>query len=135
MVLTDGAAHSVDSSEMAFKVACVYAFRSAFEKASPTVLEPVMGVEVSAPSEFQGTVMGDVNRRKGVIQSSEQEGDDVVIDADVPLNEMFGYSTALRSMTQGKGEFTMEYKAHQPVSGDVLAELTAQYRTAKAATK
>ncbi|KDD76285.1 GTP-binding elongation factor EF-Tu/EF-1A [Helicosporidium sp. ATCC 50920] len=126
--LTDGAAHAVDSSEMAFRLACIYAFRSAFEKGAPTVLEPVMGVEVTAPSEFQGTVMGDVNRRKGVIQNSEQEGDDVVIEADVPLNQMFGYSTALRSMTQGKGEFTMEYKAHQPVTPDVLAELTAHYK-------
>ena len=125
VVITDGAAHAVDSSELAFKLACVHAFRAAFDKAAPTVLEPIMKVEVRAPTEFQGAVMGDINRRKGLINGSEQEGDDTVLDALVPLNQMFGYSTVLRSMTQGKGEFTMEYEAHQAVTQDVLAELTA----------
>ena len=133
VVLTDGNAHAVDSSELAFKLASMYAFRTAYEAASPTVLEPVMAVEVSAPTEFQGAVIGDVNRRKGVVMGSEQEGDDVVIEAQVPLNEMFGYSTALRSMTQGKGEFTMEYSAHAPVGAEALAQLTAHYKGARAA--
>lgn len=84
-----------------------------------------MEVEVRAPTEFQGTVVGDINRRKGVIVNSEQEMDDVVIVAEVPLNDMFGYSTILRSMTQGKGEFSMEYKRHAPVSPDVQRELVA----------
>ncbi|GAB4816300.1 hypothetical protein N2152v2_003346 [Parachlorella kessleri] len=133
VVITDGAAHTVDSSELAFKIASVYAFRSAYDKAAPSILEPIMSVEVCAPSEFQGTIIGDINRRKGIIQGSEQEGDDVIITAHVPLNDMFGYSTSLRSMTQGKGEFTMEYCQHSPVSQDVQAELTAHYRASRAA--
>jgi elongation factor G len=133
VVLTDGGAHAVDSSELAFKLACTYAFRAAYEKAGPTVLEPVMAVEVCVPSEFQGSVIGDLNRRRGVVHGSEQEGDDTVIQAHVPLNDMFGYSTALRSMTQGKGEFTMEYNAHAPVTSDVLAQLTATYKGDRAA--
>ncbi|EFN59906.1 hypothetical protein CHLNCDRAFT_56440 [Chlorella variabilis] len=137
VVLTDGAAHAVDSSELAFKLACMFAFKQGYEKAAPTILEPIMNVEASitAPSEFQGNIIGDVNRRKGIIMSSEQEGDDVVINAHVPLNEMFGYSTGLRSMTQGKGEFTMEYQAHMPVTADTQAELTSHYRAARAAGK
>ena len=132
VVITDGAAHAVDSSELAFKLASMYAFRTAYENASPTVLEPVMAVEVSVPSEFQGAVIGDINRRKGVVMNSEAEGDDVVINAQVPLNEMFGYSTSLRSMTQGKGEFTMEYNSHNAVTADALAQLTAHYKSTRA---
>lgn len=133
ITLIDGNAHAVDSSELAFKLAAMYAFRQGYERASPTILEPIMNVEISAPTEFQGTIIGDVNRRKGVIMGSEQEGDDVVIAAHVPLNDMFGYSTALRSMTQGKGEFTMEYSAHSPVTADTQAELTAHYKADRAA--
>lgn len=124
-VLTDGATHPVDSSELAFKIACLNAFRQAYERCKPVVLEPIMEVEVRVPTEFQGTVVGDLNRRKGVIVNSEQEMDDVVIVAEVPLNDMFGYSTLLRSMTQGKGEFSMEYKRHAPVSPDVQRTLVA----------
>ena len=124
----------MDSSELAFKLACTYAFRDAFMNAGPVILEPVMLVEarllmlirklvlrsfataipmqVRVPTEFQGTIIGDLNRRKGVIQNSDSEGDDTVVQAMVPLSDMFGYSTALRSMTQGKGEFTMEYSRH-----------------------
>lgn len=133
VVLLDGAAHAVDSSELAFKLASMYAFRSAYDASSPTILEPVMAVEVSVPGEFQGAVIGDINRRKGVVMGSEAEADDVIITAHVPLNEMFGYSTALRSMTQGKGEFTMEYQAHEPVTAEVLASLTAKYKSVRAA--
>lgn len=83
IALTDGAAHAVDSSEMAFKLACQSAFREAFMRAAPVILEPVMAVDVSAPSEFQGTVIGDLNRRKGLILNSESEADDVVMQAQV----------------------------------------------------
>jgi elongation factor G len=127
VVLTDGASHAVDSSEMAFKLAALSAFRQVYEKAKPKILEPVMRVEITVPSEFQGTVIGNVNRRKGTILDSNAEGDDVVVQCIVPLKNMFGYSTELRSMTQGKGEFTMEYSSHQPVTQDVQAELTAEY--------
>ncbi|CAD7696459.1 unnamed protein product [Ostreobium quekettii] len=130
-VLMDGQAHTVDSSELAFKLACIYAFRQAFSKAKPVILEPIMEVEVTVPSEFQGTVIGDLNKRKGLVKSSHQERDDVVIQVDVPLNEMFGYSTTLRSQTQGKGEFTMEYLNHAPVTQSMQAELTNQFSRAK----
>ena len=136
VVLTDGASHAVDSSEMAFKLAALAAFRQVFEKARPKILEPVMSVEITVPSEFQGTVIGNVNRRKGTIRDSTAEGDDVLITCDVPLKNMFGYSTELRSMTQGKGEFTMTYDSHQAVTQDVQQELMAEYgKTKKAAAK
>ncbi|KAJ8565494.1 hypothetical protein K7X08_008070 [Anisodus acutangulus] len=131
VVLTDGASHNVDSSELAFKLASIYAFRQCYDKAKPIILEPVMLVEIKVPTEFQGTVTGDINKRKGVIIGNDQEGDDSVILATVPLNMMFGYSTSLRSMTQGKGEFTMEYKEHAPVSGDVQTQLVNTYKASK----
>lgn len=131
VVLTDGQAHAVDSSELAFKLASIYAFRQCYTKAEPTILEPVMLVELKVPLEFQGTVTGDINKRKGLIVGNDQEGDDSVIIAHVPLNNMFGYSTALRSMTQGKGEFTMEYKEHLAVSRDVQLQLVNAYKATK----
>ncbi|XP_077251338.1 elongation factor G, mitochondrial-like isoform X1 [Tasmannia lanceolata] len=133
VVLTDGASHAVDSSELAFKLAAIYAFRQCYAAAKPVILEPTMLVELKVPTEFQGTVTGDINKRKGVIVGNDQDGDDSVITAHVPLNNMFGYSTALRSMTQGKGEFTMEYKEHLPVSQDVQMQLVNTYKASKAA--
>ncbi|CAL5340297.1 unnamed protein product [Camellia sinensis] len=133
VILTDGASHAVDSSELAFKLAAIYAFRQCYSAARPVILEPIMLVELKAPTEFQGTVTGDINKRKGVIVGNDQDGDDSVITAHVPLNNMFGYSTALRSMTQGKGEFTMEYKEHAPVSQEVQMQLVNTYKAAKAA--
>jgi elongation factor G len=135
VVLTDGASHAVDSSEMAFKLAALAAFRQVFEKAKPKILEPVMSVEITVPTEFQGTVIGNVNRRKGTIKDSTAEGDDVIITCDVPLKNMFGYSTELRSMTQGKGEFTMSYDSHQPVTQDVQQELMTEYGKTRAKPK
>ncbi|KAK9666317.1 hypothetical protein RND81_14G176900 [Saponaria officinalis] len=129
--LTDGASHAVDSSELAFKLASIYAFRQCYTKAKPVVLEPIMLVEVKVPIEFQGSVTGDINKRKGVIIGNDQDGDDCIITAHVPLNKMFGYSTDIRSMTQGKGEFTMEYKEHSPVPQDVQMELVNDYKTTK----
>ena len=126
VALTDGAAHAVDSSELAFKLAATYAFRDAYSRAGPQLLEPVMTVDVRVPAEFQGAVVGDVHRRKGTVAGAEADGpDDVALRASVPLSAMFGYSTALRSMTQGKGEFTMEYSHHAPVPGDAAKELIA----------
>uniref|UniRef100_A0A2P2LU90 Elongation factor G, mitochondrial n=2 Tax=Rhizophora mucronata TaxID=61149 RepID=A0A2P2LU90_RHIMU len=133
IVLTDGASHAVDSSELAFKMAAIYAFRQCYAAAKPTILEPVMLLELKIPTEFQGTVSGDINKRKGVIVGNDQDGDDSIITAHVPLNNMFGYSTALRSMTQGKGEFTMEYKEHLPVSQDVQMQLVNTYKAGTAA--
>jgi elongation factor G len=120
--LTDGQAHAVDSSELAFKLAAKYAFTQGFNAAKPQVLEPVMGVEVQAPQEFQGTVISLLNKRRAQLQGSDADDMYVTIQADVPLSMMFGFSTDLRSGTQGKGEFTMEYKEHQPVLPDQQAK-------------
>ncbi|KAI8823998.1 P-loop containing nucleoside triphosphate hydrolase protein, partial [Fimicolochytrium jonesii] len=127
-VLEDGMSHAVDSSEMAFKVAAAGAFREAFHKAGPAILEPVMDVSLTAPAEFQGAAIGLLNKRKGTIGDSEIVEDYVEVKAEVPLNEMFGFSTDLRSCTQGKGEFAMEYKQHSPVMPFVQNQLVEEYR-------
>ena len=127
-VLTDGQAHSVDSSELAFRLATIGAFREAFEKSRPVILEPVMSVEVIAPTEFQGNVIGAITGRKGTIIDTEIRDDDFTLFAEVALNDMFGYSSQLRGLTQGKGEFTMEYKRHMPVLPNVQKEMEESYR-------
>ncbi|KAJ2907726.1 Elongation factor G, mitochondrial, partial [Coemansia aciculifera] len=128
MVLEDGQAHMVDSSELAFRLATFNAFREAFKASSPRILEPVMLVEVSAPVEFQGNVLGSLNKRKGMIVDTETQEDYCVVTSEVPLNNMFGYSTELRSATQGKGEFSMEYKRHSPVMHSVQEELIKEHQ-------
>jgi elongation factor G len=130
-VLNDGASHAVDSSEMAFKTAALMGFREAYPKAKPTILEPIMKVEVEAPVEFQGSVVGQVNQRRGVIL--ETKSDDVVtITAQVPLNTMFGYSTDLRSATQGKGNYTMEFAHYAPVPKQEQETMIKEYREKQA---
>ena len=132
VVLNDGAYHDVDSSEQAFKTAALMGFREAYEKASPTVLEPIMKLETRAPEEFQGTVMGQINQRRGMIVNSGSQEGYAVIDAEVPLSEMFGYSTDLRSATQGKGEFTMEFAKYSPVPRNVQEDMVKKYQEKKA---
>jgi len=127
IVLTDGASHAVDSSELAFKIAALNAFKVAFKNAGPKILEPIMKVDVTVPNEFQGTVIGNINQRKGTILDSVAESDDVVVTSLLPLSKMFGYSTELRSMTQGKGEFTMEYSSHSAVDSSSQEELLKQF--------
>jgi len=127
MVITDGASHAVDSSELAFKIAGKGAFRQAVEKANPIILQPVMTVELNAPEEFQGVCVTLLNKRKGVIENSDVINGQVVINAAVPLKDMFGFSTDLRSATQGKGEYTMEYRAHEPAPAMVQAELMKEF--------
>jgi len=134
-VINDGASHDVDSSEMAFKTASIMAFREGYEAAKPTILEPIMKVEVQAPEEFQGSVVGQINQRRGVILLTESREGYVVVDAEVPLNEMFGYSTDLRSATQGKGEFTMEFAKYSPVPKLEQEEMMKAYREKLAAEK
>ncbi|MFO1506480.1 MAG: elongation factor G [Lysobacterales bacterium] len=107
--LVDGSYHEVDSSEMAFKVAASMGFKEGFAKASPVLLEPIMKVEVVTPEDYMGDVMGDLSRRRGVLQGSEDSPSGKVINAQVPLGEMFGYATSLRSQTQGRATFTMEF--------------------------
>lgn len=126
-ILEDGAAHGVDSSELAFKLAAIGAMREAFPKAAPLILEPVMSVEVNIPQEFQGAVISGLNRRHGVITGTDAAEGYVTIYADVPLNDMFGYSTELRSQTQGKGEFSMEYSKYMSASQQVQAELMEKF--------
>jgi elongation factor G len=130
VVLQDGASHAVDSSDQAFRTAMANAVRNTMRKANPSVLEPVMTVQVEAPAEFQGSVVGGLNKRLGMIQSSDMnsDGSGITIVSDVPLANMFGYSTELRSLTQGKGEFTMEYKKHQQVMRNVQEELMAKHQ-------
>ncbi|KAF9929312.1 Elongation factor G, mitochondrial [Mortierella alpina] len=123
MVLEDGAAHAVDSSELAFKIATLNAFKEAYMKSSPVVMEPIMKVDVTAPIEFQGTVIGGINKRKGTIVDTESGEDYFSCVAEVSLNAMFGYASEIRGQSQGKGEFSMEYLRHQKVQPQEQAEL------------
>jgi len=130
--VNDGAAHAVDSSEMAFKTAAIMGFREAYAKAGPTILEPVMKVEIDVPSEYQGSVVGQVNQRRGMILET-LAGDTTTVVCEVPLNEMFGYSTDLRSATQGKGTFTMEFSRYAVVPKQQQDEMQKKYREQLAA--
>ena len=134
-VINDGDSHDVDSSEQAFKTAAIMAFREGYEAAKPTILEPIMKVEVQAPEEFQGSVVGQLNQRRGTILSTENQEGYVVAVAEVPLNSMFGYSTDLRSATQGKGEFTMEFAKYAPVPRMEQEEMMKAYREKLAAER
>jgi len=124
--LLDGKYHEVDSSEIAFKIAGSMAFKQAAEQASPVLLEPVMEVEVVTPQEFMGEVIGDLSSRRGRILDMENRGGAQVIEARVPLATMFGYATRLRSMTQGRATYTMQFAVYEPVPQQIYAELTAR---------
>ncbi len=126
-VVNDGQWHPVDSSDMAFQTAAIGAFKEAFEKAKPVILEPIMKVEVNGPSEFQGNIFGSINQRRGMIVSSTEDNNQCQVIAEVPLSEMFGYSTVLRSLTQGKAEFTMEVEKYGRVPQSVSDELKKEY--------
>ena len=128
IVINDGAHHPVDSSDMAFQQAAIGAFRQAYEKARPVILEPIMKVVVETPSEYQGQVLATLNQRRGMIVGTTDDGLYTVVEAEVPLAEMFGYSTALRSATQGKAQFTMEFAKYRPVPQNVAEELKRNYQ-------
>ncbi|MEK7557068.1 MAG: elongation factor G, partial [Patescibacteria group bacterium] len=119
----DGSYHEVDSSEIAFKIASNMAFKEGVRKATPKILEPIMKVEAVTPEKFMGDVVGDLNARRGQIQGIEDRGQDKVIDALVPLGTMFGYATSLRSMTQGRASYTMEFHHYEPVPQNVQDEI------------
>ncbi|MEW6219396.1 MAG: elongation factor G [Thermodesulfobacteriota bacterium] len=123
LVINDGASHSVDSSDNAFQAAGIGAFREGYLKAGPVLMEPIMKVAVEGPSEFQGAIMGTINQRRGMIVGTSDEGNYTVIEAEVPLAEMFGYSTVLRSGTQGKAEFTMEFATYRQVPKNVAEQV------------
>jgi len=123
ITINDGQSHPVDSSDMAFQAAARGAFKEGYSKAKPIILEPIMKVAVETPTEFQGAVMGSLNQRRGMILGTQDEGDICTIEAEVPLSEMFGYSTVLRSSTQGKAQFTMEFATYRPVPKNIADEL------------
>jgi elongation factor G len=122
----DGSYHEVDSSEMAFKIAASMAVKDAVEKASPAVLEPMMRVEVTMPEQFMGDVIGDLNSRRGQVEGMDSRGSTQVVRAFVPLAEMFGYATDLRSMTQGRASYSMELSHYEEVPGNLAQELVAK---------
>jgi elongation factor G len=127
VVLNDGASHAVDSSDMAFQAAGRGAFVSTYDKARPQILEPIMRVAVEGPGEFQGAFVKTVMQRRGIIVGTTESEGFVRVEADVPLAEMFGYSTVLRSATQGTAEYTMEFAKYSPVPGEVADELIKKY--------
>jgi elongation factor G len=132
MVINDGATHMTDSSEMAFKTATQQAFRKAFLKAGPIVLEPLMKVSISAPNEFQGNIVGLMNKRNAVIEESDIGADEFTLTAACSLNAMFGFSSQLRAATQGKGEFTMEFSHYSPAPPQAQRELIAKHEREQA---
>ena len=129
--LTDGQYHDVDSSEMAFKIAGSLAFQDAMEKAKPTLLEPIMHVDITAPSEYIGDLMGDLNSRRGRVEGVEADGDAQTIKARVPMSEMLTYGSTLRSITQGRGSFHMEMSHYEEVPRNLQEKIIAESKKAK----
>jgi elongation factor G len=127
--LIDGSFHEVDSSEMAFKIAGSMAAKDGVSKADPAILEPVMKVEVVAPEEFMGDVIGNLNSKRGHMDGVDERGTSRVISAHVPLAEMFGYATELRSMTQGRATYSMEFSRYSEVPANLAAELIAKSKS------
>ncbi len=130
--VTDGSFHEVDSNELAFKMAGIFALKDAFKKASPILLEPIMKVEVTTPSEYQGDLVGDISRRRGNIQNIESKSGQVIVKAHVPLSEMFGYATAIRSLSKGRASYSMEPLTFEQVPSNIAANIldTASKRPA-----
>ena len=123
VTLYDGSFHEVDSSEMAFKIAGSMAFKEAVMKAAPVLLEPAMKVEITTPDDYLGDVMGDVNSRRGKIQGMNPKNGFHVLDAFIPLGEMFGYATDLRSKTQGRATYSMQFDHYEPVPKSIADEI------------
>jgi elongation factor G len=126
-VINDGQSHPVDSSDIAFQSAAIGAFREGYAKAKPCILEPIMKVSVEGPTEFQGNVFASINQRRGIISASTEDGTFSRVEAEVPLSEMFGYSTTLRSMTQGKAEFSMEFERYGKVPQSLSDAMIKEY--------
>jgi elongation factor G len=126
VTLYDGSYHDVDSSEMAFKIAGSMGFREGAQKASPVLLEPIMKVEVVTPEDYMGDVMGDLNRRRGILQGMDDAAAGKIIRAEVPLSEMFGYATDLRSATQGRATYSMEFKKYAEAPANVAQAIISK---------
>jgi elongation factor G len=131
--LQDGSYHEVDSSEMAFRICAQTALREHYLQAAPVILEPIMKVEVETPEEFQGAVLGSINQRRGMVLGSSTDNKITVVNAEVPLSDMFGYANDLRSMSQGKATFSMEFSRYAPVPKGKQEELTKKYQEQRAA--
>ena len=129
--INDGQYHPVDSNDNAFQIAAIGAFREGYEKAKPVIMEPIMKVQIAGPTEFQGNMFGLINQRRGVIIDSTDDNGTSTVNAEVPLSEMFGFSTILRSSTQGKAEFTMEFEKYGKVPNSVSEQLIAEYQEKK----
>ena len=123
VIVYDGSYHEVDSSEIAFKIAASMAVKNAAERAKPVLLEPVMSIEVVVPEEYMGAVNGDLSSRRGHLEGMEMRGTTQIIKAMVPLSEMFGYATELRSRTQGRGSFTMHFGRYEQVPATIAEEI------------
>ena len=123
VTLFDGSFHEVDSNEMAFKIAGSMAFKDGAKKAKPVILEPIMKVEAVTPEDFMGDVMGDLNRRRGILLGMDDSSSGKHIHAEVPLSEMFGYATDLRSMTQGRATYTMEFAKYLEVPANIAEQI------------
>ncbi len=123
VVVYDGSYHEVDSSEVAFRVATFSAFKDAFLKAGPQILEPIMDVEVTTPEDYVGDVMGDLSSRRGRIEGQEQKNNVTIIKVKVPLSEMFGYATTLRSLSQGRASYSMQFSIYEPVPSQISAAI------------
>src|SRR3712207_6724340 len=126
--LIDGSYHEVDSSEMAFKIAGSMALKEAARQAHPVLLEPIMAVEVVTPEDYMGDVMGDLSSRRGKVEGMEPRGNSQVVRALVPLSDMFGYATDLRSRTQGRATYTMQFHSYQQVPESIAKEIVARVR-------
>lgn len=131
VTLYDGSYHEVDSSEIAFKIAGSIAFKEAFKKASPLILEPIMEVEVVTPEEFMGDVIGNLNARRGKIERVEKRGKAQAIKSFVPLAGMFGYSTDLRSLTQGRATYTMQFSSYEPVPNNLKDDILEKFASTR----
>ena len=127
VTINDGQYHPVDSSDIAFQIAAIGGFKEAYMKAKPVILEPVMKVSIEGPTEFQGNIFGVINQRRGIIVASTEDGNFSRVDAEVPLSEMFGFSTVLRSLTQGKAEYSMEFEKYGKVPTSVSDALMKEY--------
>jgi elongation factor G len=135
VVLNDGGYHAVDSSDIAFQEAARGAWRETYDKAKPRVLEPMMRVVVEGPAEFSGNVLTTIMQRRGMVIGSSEDGGMARTEAEVPLAEMFGYATTLRSATQGKAEFTMEFSRYVLMPPAIEEELVAKYQEKQKAKK
>ena len=135
VTLYDGQYHDVDSSELAFKLAGALAYKEAMAAAKPTLLEPVMNVEITAPNEYVGDLMGDLSSRRGHVQGMDAADDDTVIKASVPMAELLTYGAQLRSITQGRGSFHLEFSHYSEVPHSLQEKIIAQSRAGKAEAK